>query len=1177
MPEQLGAAELRIDVNLEALQAQLDAARRLVERQKPFSFQLDTSITSQQFRQLDASAKTLEAQFKRLLSTPLNLNSSGLRKLGADAVTAGLQINDFTRAVVNGDKALATSLASLQQQGAAFRTLAANVKVGTAEYTNFTQAAIKAEQKQLLAGFTGIEAAQKLYAGGSSSFVDVFKGTEQLLEFGKRVKDSPAAIKLYVQALQQAADVTSVTDTRFARLNAEIERQTNALDRARQAAQRYNSIYGLSNAPKALPPGRGPSQYVFTDEETPEERRARERVERRRNKINSVLEAQASVPTASAGFSTLSKDTERLQQLEFRLNNAQKGSAEYDKVLRLLTATQNRFASAVERSSTALDAQKGASGGFSAFSQSIEENISISKAVRRNRERVEKEREASSRAVIRSLEEGSAAAEQTLKLIQARREATNRLAAAQEATAASMESGFAAFSRTIGGDAITKSIARNRRKKEQQAAREQEALDIIENDLALVREERTRQEKRAQAEAEARTKEAAAASKARQSRQERIGSVLSNSLIGGAFPALFGQGIGASLGGAAGGGLGGLAGGQFGFGLSLIGTAVGAQFDEALNKLKTLGAALSDPIGQFDALRQASLLSSKGLERQAEGLIRVGRDAEAAALIQADLFARFGDTSAFKNLNTAFDDLSRTVSQLTVSTVSFVAGPLTDFLTKINASLTVPREQQLQNKRTAEYVTAQALNPLQRSLGVTTQLEFRGKRYTGNATDISQAIQSDLNNRALEALRRGTEAKAAAVSAPAQQKAQELQLVAAQAQGYQKLTLERQKELSIAKELQDIDNLKARNATAAEIDERRTQGLRERVALQEQLNELDRKATIQQETRPGIQQQSLALINAQTSGMQRQAIVEEQRLEALKTQQQLLLEGNRDPVRRAEIQDQGALTQARLAAQLTRLDKERAAAIRQVTFDSEQQAQATQRQLSLARQRLTTEAGISRQTLEQRQSVQQSIAAAFEQQKRARFSFVQALREGGDAGQQRAFEVASKDLPEAARQIQLSLLNGALALKDAGREIGRSIDENARALQNLYLTSPFAAPEQRGRAGADLERRVQAEAERRGVRFTLIGGTEEQRTSAKLAFLDFGRQETQLLQQSRQLSEALATATKPIIDSNLGLIGSQGVLADALVALSQKDWNVNVAVASDGTVTPSGDIVTGLL
>lgn len=294
MAEQLGEAVLSLSVDLEGFKKQLNTARSIAERQKPVALKFDVTSAQQQLRKLEGSAKVLESQFNKLLNAPFNLNAkTGQRgqntvyeQLGADALAAGKKINDFTRDVINGKAALATGTAALQQQGKAFLTLAANVSVTSTEFRNFTQAAAQAGQKQLFAGFKEIEALQKLFKLGSLGGQSSFKGTEDLLAFSRQIGNTPAAINLYTQALQQALSVTSVTDANFAKLTAEIERQAAALERAQSAASRYNQIFGAQ--PKALPPGRGPSQFVFSGEETPEERRARERRERRALKIQDI-------------------------------------------------------------------------------------------------------------------------------------------------------------------------------------------------------------------------------------------------------------------------------------------------------------------------------------------------------------------------------------------------------------------------------------------------------------------------------------------------------------------------------------------------------------------------------------------------------------------------------------------------------------------------------------------------------------------------------------------------------------------------------------------------------------------------------------------------------------------------------------------------------------------------
>ena len=183
--------------------------------------------------------------------------------------------------------------------------------------------------------------------------------------------------------------------------------------------------------------------------------------------------------------------------------------------------------------------------------------------------------------------------------------------------------------------------------------------------------------------------------------RKRFGDALSSGLIGGGFPLLFGQGPGAAAGGLVGGLGGGALGGGFGFGASIVGTILGSVVDEALNKGKALAAAFDDPIGKFSELQQAALLSSSAVEKNISALIEQGRNAEAAALIQLDIAQRFGDTGELDNLRNAYDELGRAFSQLSVITAKYVAGPLSDFISKLASSFQAFSSKELFNERLA--------------------------------------------------------------------------------------------------------------------------------------------------------------------------------------------------------------------------------------------------------------------------------------------------------------------------------------------------------------------------------------------------------------------------------------------------------------------------------------------
>ena len=91
----------------------------------------------------------------------------------------------------------------------------------------------------------------------------------------------------------------------------------------------------------------------------------------------------------------------------------------------------------------------------------------------------------------------------------------------------------------------------------------------------------------------------------RRARGQQFRGAVGSGLIGGAFPLLFGQGLGASVGGAAGGFGGGMMGGQFGFALSLVGTAIGSAIDRFVDGAAKLGQAMGPFKQDTTAITQA--------------------------------------------------------------------------------------------------------------------------------------------------------------------------------------------------------------------------------------------------------------------------------------------------------------------------------------------------------------------------------------------------------------------------------------------------------------------------------------------------------------------------------------------------------------------------------------------
>jgi hypothetical protein len=143
---------------------------------------------------------------------------------------------------------------------------------------------------------------------------------------------------------------------------------------------------------------------------------------------------------------------------------------------------------------------------------------------------------------------------------------------------------------------------------------------------------------------------------AAEERAQRMQRARGSAIIGGAFPLLFGQGIGAAAGGAAGGFGGGMIGGEFGFGLSLVGTQIGTLVDQFVAGAVELGQALNPLTADIEALTNATGLAAtetqkfiKQIEEEAgEKAALAAATSELALIVGTDgvtALTEFGDGS----------------------------------------------------------------------------------------------------------------------------------------------------------------------------------------------------------------------------------------------------------------------------------------------------------------------------------------------------------------------------------------------------------------------------------------------------------------------------------------------------------------------------------------------------
>jgi hypothetical protein len=646
---------------------------------------------------------------------------------------------------------------------------------------------------------------------------------------------------------------------------------------------------------------------------------------------------------------------------------------------------------------------------------------------------------------------------------------------------------------TRGGGGRAASESRSAERRTQAEDRRTVQLDRLDADLARVREQRIAAERRA-------LLEQRQSDKRRKEQADRQSAIASNALIGGAFPLLFGQGLGAAVGGAAGGAAGGVLGGQFGFGGSLVGTAIGAQFDAAIQKLSALGKALDDPIKQFATLQQNASLSSKQQERYIEGLIAVGRNAEAAAVIQQDLIETFGSLQAAQAYNSQIDELNRAWSRATTVLASFVVGPLANFLSSITNTGT-----QLGTAARFEQL-AQTLSPEQYF-----RVRERATAETGRLRD----------------------ARAAASGTPPL--------------------------------LRGLVQPTGQEVTA---------GLREGIKLADQILGVEKQradvaariAAAQVQTTAAFSDQ-FRLIDAQTQGYERQALIQEKQA-VLNERNRKLLElpenrrtGSPEALR---IQQDAALGVYRINQQIAQLDKDRLATstlqiaqFRLQSTELERQFQQAQRiaaigtgaGVTVARDNARFIGGLDEQIRKARQA-EADIAAQISAEQ---------LR-GGDQAAQRIAELGRQQVI-AAQTTRNLLFEGATQLRDAGQQLARNLRDavtNFTAIRSdPQGLNRFLSPQaQANRAQGDFRlllpqfRNAQAQFERlTGERAPEFTGTTAGVNAAIRDFINAVGVEDVAQQQVIQTTQALVT-------TNESLAQAQRDLAVATNALALKDWNI---------------------
>ena len=217
-------------------------------------------------------------------------------------------------------------------------------------------------------------------------------------------------------------------------------------------------------------------------------------------------------------------------------------------------------------------------------------------------------------------------------------------------------------------------------------------------------------------------------------RQRRSREALGSGIIGGAFPLLFGQGAGASFGGAAGGFAGGLLGGQFGFGLSLVGTQIGASFDQLTESATNLGKALNPLTADVDKIIEATGAANTKFSELIKNLQELGKEEDALRLATQKLTILVGQdgVQALKDYGNDTAELGREFEKA----MALMAAGIAKVVNQVGLLTFITNQIEEANLLSQ---TSQSTDPEQQArIRELQSLQGVGTKGTGNITEINE-------------------------------------------------------------------------------------------------------------------------------------------------------------------------------------------------------------------------------------------------------------------------------------------------------------------------------------------------------------------------------------------------------------------------------------------------------
>jgi hypothetical protein len=225
------------------------------------------------------------------------------------------------------------------------------------------------------------------------------------------------------------------------------------------------------------------------------------------------------------------------------------------------------------------------------------------------------------------------------------------------------------------GDPIAKSIRRNKQKQFKDLLKEKKANKEI-RDMKAAQLRLQRSQNRALRQGVLETQNLAKTTKTASSAGTTGGGffrggargAIGSAAIGGGFPLLFGQGALGAVGGGVGGALGGAIGGQFGFSLSIVGTVIAQQIQQAIDfrkEIDKVNTAIKETGGTstFTASQINSLAKELKMTKD-EVLSAVNAFGGFDAAQRTILTQVFGDPSTFKLYASISKDANSLISAI---------------------------------------------------------------------------------------------------------------------------------------------------------------------------------------------------------------------------------------------------------------------------------------------------------------------------------------------------------------------------------------------------------------------------------------------------------------------------------------------------------------------------------